>query len=492
MMAWVQQHTLQLSFLGCYLAMLAYHAWRGKRQSHNLEDYLVGGRGMGGVITALSFYATFVSSVTFIGHAGRSYTRGPAWWLTCVTVFTSMVLVSWFLVAPPLAAQARRYQALTIPEFLGHRYQSNGLRRLAGLVVIVASLAYMVAVFDGAARSLDGLLQIQGSWVTMAVIFVVVTGYTLSGGYHSVVATDAVQGMILFVGAMALPVAMIVRRGGLGNLLDEVHRVSPTALDWSNEMPLITMAGLALGVGLKFIVEPRQLSRFYGLSSEEELRRGRWIAPGLVFLTYLFMLPVGLLAHAFAAPEVFSTGGQIQTDRVVPYLLSAEVDVLGPVLGAFFLTALAAAAMSSLDSVLLVAASSVDHDVISPGATSSPGAMRRTRCWVLVLAAVAASLALLRLRGIVEMSSFSGSIYAACFLPALVVGLFWKRGTRSGALASLGIGLPVTIGWFYAKKLPALSALESIHEVFLGTGISLLIYWLVSLMTVPSGTDRPS
>ena len=485
-MVWIQEHGLQLSFLGCYLAMLAYHAWRGTRQSRNLDDYLVGGRGIGGIVTALSFYATFVSSVTFIGHAGRSYTRGPAWWLTCVVVFTSMVLVSWFLVAPPLASQARRYQALTIPEFLGHRYQSRGLRRLAGLVVILASLAYMVAVFDGAARALDGLLQIQSNWVTMAVIFVVVTGYTLSGGYHSVVSTDAVQGLILFAGAVALPVAMIVQQGGLANLLDEVHRVTPDALDWSNEMPLITMVGLALGVGLKFIVEPRQLSRFYGVSSEEQLRRGRWIAPGLVFLTYLFMLPVGLLAHAFVAPEVFSDGGQIQTDRVVPYLLSSEVDVLGPVLGAFFLTALAAAAMSSLDSVLLVAASSVDHDVISPGRTST-GALRRTRCWVLILAAVAAALALLRLRGIVEMSSFSGSIYAACFLPALVVGLFWKRGTTSGALASVGIGLPVTIGWFYAKKLPALPVLGSIHEVFLGTGISLFIYWLVSRMTAGTG-----
>ena len=480
-MDWIYRYGLQLGFLGCYLAMLAYHAWRGGRQSRTLDDYLVGGRKLGGIVTALSFYATFVSSVTFIGHAGRSYTRGPTWWLTCVVVFTAMVLVSWFVVAPPLVVQARRFKALTIPEFLGHRYRSGGLRRFAGLVVVLASLVYMVAVFDGAARSLDSLLQLDSSWITMAVIFVVVTGYTLSGGYHSVVATDAVQGLILFAGAMALPCAMIARRGGLGNLLDEVRRANPTALDWANEMPLITMIGLALGVGLKFIVEPRQLSRFYGLSSDGQLRRGRWLAPGLVFLTYLMMLPVGLLAHAFASPETFSQAGQIQTDRVVPHLLSAEVDVLGPVLGAFFLTALAAAAMSSLDSVLLVAASSVDHDLIAPG-RAVPGAMRRTRWWVLILAAVAASLALLRLRGIVEMSSFSGSIYAACFLPALVVGLFWKRGTRTAAIASLLIGLTVTVGWFYAKKLAAFSSLASIHEVFVGTGISLGTYVLVSLI----------
>ena len=175
-MDWIYHHALQLGFLGCYLAMLAYHAWRGGRQSRTLDDYLVGGRKMGGVVTALSFYATFVSSVTFIGHAGRSYTLGPTWWLTCVIVFTAMVLVAWFVVAPPLVRQARRFQALTIPDFLGHRYRSLRLRRCAGVVVVVASLVYMVAVFDGAARSLDSLLQLDSSWITMAVIFVVVTG----------------------------------------------------------------------------------------------------------------------------------------------------------------------------------------------------------------------------------------------------------------------------------------------------------------------------
>jgi SSS family transporter len=486
-MDWLHDHALQLLFVVGYLILLAYHGWRGSRRTRSLDDYLIGGRGLGGVIIALSFYATFVSSVTFVGHAGRSYTRGPAWWITCVVVFTSMVLLAWFVVAPPFMSQAKRFGALTIPDFLGHRYKSIALRRVAGIVIVAASLVYMVAVYDAAAQSLTELLDLDAA-VVLIVIFLVVTAYTLSGGFHSVVATDAVQGLVLFGGAIVLPVMMIARKGGIGPLLDAVREAQPTALDWTGDMPLVTMIGLALGVGLKFVVEPRQLSRFYGLASEEQLRRGRWIAPALLFLTYLFMLPVGIFAHAFVAREAVMQNGAIVTKRVVPELLG-DVNVLGPVLGAFFLTALVAAAMSSVDSVLLVAASSVDHDVISPGRTQA-AAMRWTRLWVLVLSAAAAALAVFRAEGIVEMSSFSGSIYAACFLPALVVGLFWQRATRAGGLASVIAGFSVTTAWFYAKKSDAFQELAWLHEVYVGIAISLPVYIVVSLLTKREGEDQ--
>ena len=147
---------------------------------------------MGGVVIGLSFYATFVSSVTFVGHAGRSYAFGLSWWLICVVVFTSMVLVSWFVIAPPFTRRARELGALTVPDFLGFQYESLLLRRLAGGVVVIASLAYMVAVYEGATRLLGVLLDLDPAMVT-TIIFGVVTAYTLSGGFHSVVASDAVQ-----------------------------------------------------------------------------------------------------------------------------------------------------------------------------------------------------------------------------------------------------------------------------------------------------------
>lgn len=489
-MDWLQGHWLQLVFVGLYLALLAWHGWQGQRRTRDLSDFLVGGRRIGGVVTGLSFYATFVSSVTFVGHAGRGYAFGPSWWLICVVVFTTMVLLSWFVVAPPFTRRARELGALTVPDFLGYHYDSLLLRRLAAVVVVVASLIYMVAVYEGATLLLGRLLELDPTLVTV-IIFLVVTVYTLVGGFHSVVATDAVQGLILFAGGLLLPVAMVAKVGGPGKLLAEVKAAAPAVLQWQPQAPLagdrtlLTLVGLALGVGLKIVVEPRQLSRFYGLESDRELRRGRWIAPVLLFATYLLMLPVGFLAHAFVTPAELGGGtGRALTDKVVPHLLGGEVSLFGPVAGAFFLTGLVAAAMSSIDSVLLVAASSVDHDLVAPG-RDARGAMRLTRLWVVLLSVSAAVLSLLLDEGITEMSSFSGSLYAACFLPTLILGLFWRGATRRGALASLVVGFLATFAWFLLRANDVVGSLGGLHEVYVGVACGLLVAVVTPLLTRP-------
>ena len=449
---------------------------------------MVGGRRMGGVVIGLSFYATFVSSVTFVGHAGRSYAFGLSWWLICVVVFTSMVLVSWFVIAPPFTRRARELGALTVPDFLGFQYESLLLRRLAGGVVVIASLAYMVAVYEGATRLLGVLLDLDPGLVTM-IIFVVVTTYTLAGGFHSVVATDAGQGVILLAGGMLLPLSMVVREGGVTALLGKVRLAMPSVLEWqpqgalAGDVTVGTLVGLALGVGLKIIVEPRQLSRFYGLADDEQLRRGRWIAPAMLFVTYLVMLPVGFLAHAFVTPAELGGGsGSALTDNVIPHLLGARVNLLGPVAGAFFLTGLVAAAMSSIDSVLLVAASSADHDLVAPGRADDGVGVRRTRVWVFLLSAVAAVLSLILDQGITEMSSFSGSLYAACFLPSLIVGLFWKRLGRTAALLALVTGFATTLGWFILKQAGGLGELRKVHEVYVGVACSHVVAVTITVL----------
>ncbi len=477
-MHWFGTHATQLAFLAGYLALLAYHGWLGKQRSSTLDHYFVGGRSLGGIVIGLSFYATFVSSVTFVGHAGRGYTEGPAWWAICVLVFGGLSFVAWFVVAPRLVTAARHFEALTIPQLLGARYGSRSMRRLAGLVVVVSSLFYMVAVYYGATWVLESLLELEDVRLfgiahlpVVAGVCLVVTGYTLAGGFHSVVATDSVQGLILFTASLLMPAAMIYRNGGLAPLLHAVRTAEPHALDWGRNTPLLTMLALALGVGVKTLVEPRLLSRFYGLSSHAELRRGRWIAPVLLLLTYLLLLPVGFLAHAMVDPdELIGANGAVDTDQVIPYLLGPG-NLLGTVGGAFFLTGLIAAVMSSLDSVLLVAASSADHDLVKPGREAQT-AMRYTRRWVVVLSVAAAVISLVAREGIIEMSAFSGSIYAACFLPSLIVGLFWQRASTRAAEASLLMAIIVTPLWYVAKQWLA----PGVHELYVGVAVSMSVY----------------
>jgi SSS family transporter len=468
--------SIELSFLSVFLLLMLVHAWHGARKTDSLSDYLVGGRSLGGVGIALSFFATFVSSVTFVGLAGRSWSLGPTWWIVCTILFTTAVLVSWFLIAPRFLEFADKFQLLTIPEFLGARYQSRLLQRVSGVVVVIASVVYMTAVYDGAARTLEGLLQIDSKMV-MGLVFVVVTGYTLIGGFRAVVATDGVQGVMLLCGAVTLPIAMLYRGGGIGRVLDTVQERAPLALEFTSGLPLLGLVGTALGIALKIIVDPRLLSRFYGLSSRQQVLRGRWLAVALLFVTYLFVLPVGLLAHAFVP-----AGLDLQTDEVVPWLLSSEGHVLGTVAGSLFLTALVAAAMSSLDSVLLVAAGSIERDITPrQDNVDDAGGIRRTRIWVFVLSAVAASLALMRTRGIVELSSLSGSLYAVCFLPALIVGLFWQGGTRTAATCSLISGFVTAAAWFGLKKVVLGGSVAWLHEIYVGLLVSMPVFIGISI-----------
>jgi len=262
------------------------------------------------------------------------------------------------------------------------------------------------------------------------------------------------------------------RQGGLVPLLDAVREAEPRALEFRGGAQLMGMIGLALGVGFKFLVEPRQLSRFYGLSSLRQLRIAAWIAPALLMTTFMCMLPVGFLSHAYVPEQqVRDAAGKIDTDKVVPYLLS-EADVLGPVLGAFFLTGLIAAAMSSLDSVLLVVAATTERDIVGVlrGEAAEATELSRTRVWVAVFALFTAVVALRPPDSIVGLTVLSGSIYAACFVPALLLGLFWRRGNGTAVLVSFGAGLLVLLGW------PYLSVATTVHEIFPAVAISTMAY----------------
>ncbi|MCH7991771.1 MAG: sodium/proline symporter, partial [Gemmatimonadetes bacterium] len=137
-------HTL----LAIYTVVLAHHAWTGNRKTKGLSDYYVGGRNMGGWVIGLSFFATYASTNSFVGFAGKTYDWGLPW-LLFIPLAVFFCLFSWIVVAPRLRSFTAAMDSLTIPDFIGFRYGSKPARVFAALIVIVASLFYMTAVFKG-------------------------------------------------------------------------------------------------------------------------------------------------------------------------------------------------------------------------------------------------------------------------------------------------------------------------------------------------------
>ena len=483
-MDWLAEHALALLFLTIYLMVLAHHAWKGQQQVKSLSDYLVAGRQLGGWVVALSFYATFMSTNTFIGAAGKSWDVGLVW---CVGIFiyVGLCLVSWFVVAPRFIPLTRHYDSLTVADFLGHHYRSTMLRRVAAVIIVIASVIYLVAIYQGSALALKSFLGLSYERCVL-LVFIVVTGYTLAGGFKSVVLTDALQGSLMVVGAVGMLIALLIKGNGLGLMLEQLQTRDAGLVSWQGNLPLVNVLGLALAVGIKYVVEPRQLSRFYGLKNKQALRTAAWVAPLLIAITYVSLLPLGALAHAVIPENAFSAVETDQvSDNVIPYLLETT-KIFGPFLSTLFLLVLISAAMSSIDSVLLVGASAIDHDLLSGryrqnSVESSYRAVQRTRIWVVVISLVTMLIALSSWQeGIVNLTSLSGALYGACFLPALVVGLFWRRATAVASLISCGAGACTVIGWYVAKRLE----FTKLHEVYAGLAVGLGTFVLLGLLRV--------
>ncbi len=456
--------------LALYTGTLAYHAWIGNRKTRSLADYYVGGRVLGGVTIGLSFFATYSSTNSFVGFAGQAYIWGAPW-LLLVPFVVGFTFLSWTLIANRLRHCAKRLGSLTIPDFIGFRFGSPAARVSASCIVLVASFFYMTAVYKGIGNLLVEFLDLPYG-LAIVMVFVIVVIYTAVGGFISVVKTDSVQGVVMIAASVLLFWGTVRAAGGLGSL--QSLRVQPGTehlFTWNAGTAFPLLLGVLFAGTVKAVVEPRQLSRFYALKSRAAVRTGIWVSGLSFLLVYSMLVPIGLYARQIV-PDGIS-----DSDLVVPRLLSME-GVFSGGASAFLMLAMVSAAMSSLDSVLLVMASTTERDIVSLvwHPKSERAALRATRVWVGVFALITAVIALNPPGGIVELTAFSGSLYAACFLPAVVLGLYWRRGNRTAVLSSFGAGLLVLAVWRF------LPFNQRVHYVFPAVVVSVTTYVFFSLV----------
>ncbi len=524
-MDFLTEHWIEFGFVIVYLVILAHHAWanKGTRFDAASNPYW---------IIAISFFATFVSTNTFIGHAGKSWDAGLLWYLK-LAAYILFTCLSWFVIAPKFFAMGKKYGSRTIADFLGYHYRSTLVRRVAAIIIVLATSLYLVAVYKAASLGLQEFFNID--YVTsLVIIFVIVTIYTSTGGFSAVVKTDAWQGVFLAIGAVAVFTALTVEGGGLPNIIGKLRIANPEMVSWKGGIPIAEIIGLSLAGGIKMMVDPRQVSRFYGLDDQKHILKAGLIATSLFIMIYVLMLPIGAFARTVIPAEAIT-----DSDQVMPYLLG-EAKILG-IFGSLLLLVLISAAMSTLDSALLVAASAADQDLFMKGeslktkalkkwtqskrkphipdtvvkkvaecldakhknlleienrlkkrltdeewnhhkdslmAVVNSSATARQRPWLTVISLLSMLLALNPIAGIVEMTAFAGSIYAACFLPTLVIGIFW-RGSTFATMASLVLGAISVLFWFFLKK----QGLVEIHEIYVGAVVGIAIYILFSLQS---------
>jgi len=481
-----------------YLGILIFFAIRARRRTQSIEDYYVGGRSLPTLLVVLSFYATFVSTNSFVGHSAKSFVFGVSW-LIVGAILTLLTLLSWLVIAPRFREKVGQLGSVVPSDMFRLHFDSVPAGAVAAGIILFDSIFFLAAVFLGASESMGVLLGIPFG-VALLIVFCFQIMYTAIGGYLADVWSDSLQSVILLVGVIALPLAVVSHAGGWGPMWESLARVDSARLSSGEDVyslirittaaPLLMIVGIGLSGGLKFVADPRQLSRFYGLRDAASARRGVWMITALVGGTYLLLLPIGLFARALDLPPEVAA----RTDAIVPWLLG-EAQIVGLFLGTVILMALLAAAMSSIDSVLLIAAAALQTDILPrfaryKGSTSVAGARRLVFIYALLPAGLAA---LSRLYpsanlGIVELTVFSGALFAAAFLPPLLGILYWRRASAAGAITGMVFGVGSTAVWKFVV-VPINPELGAFPEVFLGVGVGTLAFVAGSLYG-PRGEAR--
>ena len=454
-----------------YVSVLFHNAYVGNKAATGVGGYYVGNRQLGGTVVGISFFATFASTNTFIGHAGKGYDYGVAWF-TMAVLLVIFSWISWRWIGPPLRRFAAAWDALTIPDYIRGRILGNNpdaerhpLLLLSASVIVFASILYLLAIFKGAGHLFQIFLGVPYE-VAVGVTLLVVVLYTSIGGFVSVIRTDAIQGVLMLIGAMTIFYFVTQAAGGVTSVAQLTDMPAKEHLfDLNGAVPFAVLLGVSLSGALKLIVDPRQLSRFYGLKSDAEVKRGMWIAVLGMTLILACMFPIGLYAHLIL-------DNVTDTDLIVPRLVN------DPAIFPFWVTdllivSIVSAAMSSMDSVLLVASSTLYKNIIAPF-KAIENEVRWSRAAVIGFACVSAFMALNPPGDIVGITIFSGSLYAVCFFPPVVFGLYGRIASARTTLMSMILGMSTLILWI------TLGLSSLLHEVFPALLMSASVYWFQS------------
>ncbi len=436
-----------------------------------MAEYFLWNRSMGGFIGALSYSATTYSAFMLVGLAGLTYAGGVGALGFEMVYFSGLVLVAFF--GPRFLLAGKKFGYVTPSEMLGDRYASRGVAVVAALASCVFLIPYSAVQLAGIGYLLSGVTNggISFTVGTLIATALAVT-FALVAGIRSVAWTDALQVLVMLVTATVAVLLVVNSLGGFGELFGRVAEEHPGALSvpGGGFFSFSVFLGLTLPWFFFSLSNPQVSQRLFMVGTMRNLRRML-----LGFLVIGFVYTLVAVLWGFAALLRFPN--LKSADLATPSLLSS--DLVPPVVGVIVIVGILAAAISTIDSILLTLSSMVARDVYgnSPGGADENRQLLVGKLVIPVIAVLALLFAGLKL-DLIAVLAVSSSAGLLVTVPAIVGAFFWKRGTAAGVISSIVLG-----GLLVAY-------LEITQAKFLGQGssvwgllVAIVLYVGVSLLT---------
>ena len=487
--------------LAVYVIAMALIGCISFSKSKTLDGFLIGGRKIGGWMTAFAYGTTYFSAVVFVGYAGQhgwNIGVGAIW----IGIGNAVLgcLLSWLLFANKTRKMTKKLNAKTMPDYFEKRYHSKGMKILASVIVFVFLVPYSAAVYKGLGSLFGTVFPGVETWVWMLIIAALTAVYLVAGGYVATAYTDLVQGIIMLVGVVCLVVAVLSHDavGGISGLIQNLGSFESLPGD-PNPTTGAQLTNIFGGSAFKFLCVnimltsfgtwglPQMIGKFYAIKDTAAIKRG-------TIISTIFCIVIGCGAYLIGSTSRLILGGTLPEggiDAIIPALLIEVLGngTLGIILLAIIMILLLSASMSTLEAVVLTSASAVAVDLIPAVSKKEiPAKKQMTLTRILCLAFVACSFifATQNIPIIVSLMSFSWGIVSGCFIGPYIWGLFSKKITKVGAFAGIISGL-VTVGGatlvITITDSFSVAASKSPEMGVVAMAISFIIVPVVSLLT---------
>lgn len=476
-----------------YLAMMVIIGALYSKRTNNVGEFYLGGRKLGPIVTAMSAEASDMSSWLLMGLPGVAYVTG-----ICDAGWTAIGLgvgtyFNWLIVAKRLRNYSANIGAITIPDFFSSRYKEkkNILMAIAAIIIVIFFVPYTASGF-AACGKLFGTLFGVDYHIAMIVSAIIIVGYTSLGGFNAASTTDLIQSIVMTIALVIVLVFGITQAGGWDAVMANAQSLKgylsmfdlhDVATGGSNSYgPLKILSTMAWGLG--YFGMPHILLRFMAIENPDKIKLSRRVATIWVVISMSIGILIGVIGLGMVANNALAPLEDSETIVIqIANLLSQNGIGLALVAGVI-ISGILACTMSTSDSQLLAASSSVSENILGglfKLNLSEKTKMIVARAVLIIIAVIGVVIAWDSNSSVFGIVSFAWAGFGAAFGPVMLLALFWKRSNKYGAIAGMIAGGAMVFIWKYV--IAGLAEVLSVYELLPAFITGLAVNVIVSLVT---------
>lgn len=477
---------IKLTLLVAFFSIMIAVGFYSRRHATNVNDFVLGGRGVGPWLTAFAYGTSYFSAVVFIGYAGQfgwKYGLASTW----IGIGNALIgsLLAWVVLGRRTRVMSKHLSAATMPEFFGRRFDSSALKIVASVIIFVFLIPYTASVYNGLSRLFGMAFDVPytACVVGMAVLTAV---YVILGGYMATAINDFIQGLIMLAGIVAIIASVLNGQGGFTAAVGELARI-PSEVPGTLGQPgaytsffgpdPLNLLGVVILTSLGTWGLPQMIHKFYTIRSEKAIATGTVISTIFAIIISGGSYFLGGFGRLFDSPAVYSASGAVAYDSIIPAMLSGLPDLL---IGIVVMLVLSAS-MSTLSSLVLTSSSTLTLDFLKGSLMKDM--KERTQlllmqALIVFFIAISVILALDPPDFIAQLMGISWGALAGAFLAPFLYGLYWKGVTKTAVWVSFFIGVGITVSNLFLHYIAS-----PINAGAIAMVAGLIVVPIVSLVT---------